>query len=287
MPILCVPNWHSRPDLLLQQILSYNIAFDDDIVHVINVNSNFSSFFWEDSQKKEIDFFSLNNVYFVDPPVETKKHSIVQAYFGGVIFALKRNINFDYIYFHTASDIMIKRGAGIHVRQFDVGFGSSRPSKFTYEPLQDGGVAVKVAGASGSTQLAAIAHDRKIPTFLRSLGSDAWYKSRAEGCFFRRDVFFEIMYPLVTNFGMDYMTALDPAYPIEEYLWAQSVEFFCARHKVRRTRHMVTTSHNERNHVSIIEMDTALRDPNVFGIKRFTQVANSPEREYARKLLAI
>ena len=75
------------------------------------------------------------------------------------------------------------------------------------------------------------------------------------------------------------------AYPIEEYLWSVCVEKFVARHKVRRARHVIMTSRNEKQRASIEDMAEVRANPNLFGIKRFGGLLDDPVRVHARQLL--
>ena len=47
---------------------------------------------------------------------------------------------------------------------------------------------------------------------------DVLRKSHAEDCFFRRKVFFEAVYPLISSMSLMEMSTAPSAYPVEEYL---------------------------------------------------------------------
>lgn len=287
MAILAVTNWHNHPHLLRDQIKTYNAAFDNDVHHVVNINANFTQKFWDDAKNLSVDFTDFSNLHFSDPAVITRQMGIAQAYFSAVMFALRENIKFDYVYFHTSSDLMIKKGANEYIRKFDLGFGKAAGRPFEYKVLDNGRSAVVIPGATDTIFYYPILHHEVLPAFLKAVGLPKFYKSRAEGCFFKREVFFEVMYPLLAHMSILDMERMENPYPIEEYLFAQCVEMFCARNDCKRARHLVSTSTNEKQMATIEEIDAAMANGDIFGIKRFQPKLDAPERVYARQLLGI
>ncbi len=276
--------WHNHPELLVDQIESYNAAFDGDLIHCININALFEQSFAAEVEKKGVDFSRFGNVHFTSFNVPTAWAMITQAYFHAVLDSIMKGRRFDYVYFHTASDLLIKHGANRHIRKHDVGFAKSPGAQFTLKTTEGRTFADVETEAQAFRE--AMRLDPRLPAVLQGMGVDRVYKSRAEGCFFRRDLFFEIMYPLLCHTSIADMADLPKAYPIEEYLFATCVEFFCSRHKVRRTRHVVTSSTKEKGRASVEEMEEVLANPLLFGIKRFSQALDDPQRAYARQLLA-
>jgi hypothetical protein len=49
---------------------------------------------------------------------------------------------------------------------------------------------------------------------------------------------------------------------------------------------VVTSSTKEKGRASVEEMEEVLVNPLLFGIKRFSQALDDPQRAYARQLLA-
>jgi len=283
MTVLVVSSWHQRPDLLVDQIDSYNRAFDGDLIHWININVNFKEKFYLEMQKKNIDFSKFTNVYFAQSNSNTAWGLIAHAYLRGVLENIMNGRNFDYVYFHTASDLMIKGGINRYIKDYDIGFG--RAVDYKYSILSSGDHDVVDVIDPYLPFREAMKCDRKFLGFLKSVDAKIVKKSRAEGCFFRKDIFFEIMYPLLCHYSLDDMENLPMAYPIEEYLWSICVEKFVARHNVRRARHVIMTSRNEKQRASIEDMAEVLANPNLFGIKRFGGLLDDPVRVHARQLL--
>lgn len=286
MVTLAVSTWHANPALLHEQISNYNIAFDGDIVHMVNINSNFISKFWSDASTKGIDFRKFDNLHFVEIPKATYGAGVAHAFFYAVQEALKRRIDFEYIYWHTSADLLVRRGINKFIRKFDVGFSKSIGQRLEYKTECIGVELVVLPDAVESVAVTSICKDPYIASALRAMGGDRLYKSRSEGSFFARDIFFELMYPLVSNISIREMYNPQNPYPIEEYLFAQCVEFFCERNNVRRTEHVILTSKNERQRVTIKEIDEVLARGNKFGVKRFDNNLLSPERDYIRKLIS-
>jgi hypothetical protein len=284
MTILVVSNWHERPDLLLEQLDSYDAAFDGDLIHCVNINHETAPDFHAEAARKGIDFGRRGNLHFTTATVRTGWARVAHAFFQAVLDCMRHKRSFDYVYFHTASDLMIRPGANRHVRGFDLGFGRSGGSRVQF--LTYGGVEYADNETNSLAFRAAMRRDPRLARLLRSLGLDRIHKSRSEGCFFRRDIYFEIMYPTLASMSLADMEGLPGAYPIEEYVLATCVEEFCARSNIRRTRHMVHTSHNEKNRASVEDMDAVRATADQFGIKRFDPDIDHPVRDYARKLLA-
>lgn len=287
MVTLAVSTWHANPELLREQILNYNSGFSDNIIHMININSDFTEKFWADANRLSVDFHEIGNVYFTERPCRTYYGGVAHAFFTSVQDAIRENIKFDYIYWHTASDLLVKPGMDRYIRKFDVGFTKTRGQPLEYQ-TGEGNIEFPVMPQmADSAWKKAISNDQYAGATLRAMGADKLYHSRSEGCFFSRDIFFEIMYLLISNISIREMNRPEAPYPIEEYMFAQCVEFFCARNTVRRANHVIVTSRNERQRASIEDINAILETPNKFGVKRFDFDLASPEREYIRKLMNI
>lgn len=287
MVTLAISTWHANPKLLKEQIINYNAAFSGEIVHMININSDFSAKFWTEANSLGIDFQEFGNVYFTERPARTYYAGVAHAFFLAVQDAIRRKISFDYIYWHTASDLMVKPGMNRFIRKFDIGFAKTKGQLLEYEMDENGVELAVLPQMVDSAWKRSITKDRHVGAALRAMGASRLHKSRSEGCFFSRDVFFEIMYPLISNISIREMNSPENPYPIEEYMFAQCVEFFCERNAVRRTEHVIVTSKNEKQRASIEDIESILEIPNKFGIKRFESDISSPEREYIRKTLTL
>jgi hypothetical protein len=297
-PILAVTNWHADPACLMQQIESYNIAFNNDIYHIVNINTDYAERFWMDAEVQGVSpRTAFHNVSFVEPGVKTAWGSVMQALLAGVRQALRQHIDFDYVLWHTSADLMLKRDANLHIRNyqighadFDWGVGGSESFELKYTTVGKGegeeSIALDPSDPSLELFVDAVAADRRLPAFYRSLGLQELYKSRCEGSFFRRDVFFEIVFPMLLEVSIRDMEALDPIYPMEEFLLAQCVEFFCARNPgILRTSHIVMTPEREDQYVTEEDIAIAMEDSRIFGIKRFIEDPYAPIRAYARQTL--
>ena len=295
-PILAVTNWHADPACLIQQLESYNIAFDDDVFHIVNINTELAERFWKDAEVQGVSpRTAVPNVAFVEPGVRTAWASVMQSLLAGVQHAIRQNIDFDYVFWHTSADLMIKRDANLHVRNFHIGYadydwgvGGSDPYPLSYAKNDEFGDHIALDPTEPALEwfVEAMAKDPRAAGFYRDLGLDTLYKSRCEGSFFRRDLFFEIVYPLLLHVSLRDMEALDPVYPMEEFLLAQCVEFYCARNeKVRRTSHLVMTPEREDQYVTETDLQIAMEDTRIFGIKRFIEDPRAPIRALARKML--
>ncbi|WP_159997716.1 hypothetical protein [Roseomonas sp. 18066] len=280
MTILAITVWHQHPDRLFEQLQNYNQAFDGDVMHYVNINADFADSFAYATRKRRVDFSKIENLRFVTPPVRTAWAVILHAYLQAVLQAMQDRVAFDYVYFHTSADLMIRRGAAQHIRQFDAGLGKSWriPGK-----LEEGVLSFE---REGSDQLEAIKQDPAMPGFMQQNGFRSLYKCRAEGSFFRRALFFEAIAPMLSHWSLADMTRLPVVYPQEEYLLATCLEHYSQRNKITRARHLIATSKNEKQQATIEEMAEALQDPQLFGIKRFDQKADTPERSHALGLVA-
>jgi hypothetical protein len=295
-PILAVTNWHADPACLIQQIESYNIAFNDDVYHIVNVNADCAERFWMDADVQGVSpRTAFHNVSFVEPGVKTAWGSVTQSLVAGVRQALREQIDFDYVLWHTSADLMLKRDANLHIRNYQIGYadfdwgkGGSESFELKYVTDDQGRESIALDRDDPSLELFvdAVAADSRLPAFYRSLGLKELYKSRCEGSFFRRDVFFEVIFPMLLDFNISDMEALDPIYPMEEFLLAQCVEFFCARNpEILRTSHIVMTPEREDQFVTEADIAIAMEDSRIFGIKRFTEDPHSAIRGYARRTL--
>lgn len=283
MTILVVSNWHEKPELLVEQVRNYNSAFDGDLLHYVNLNAELEESFWKDSASKSIDFSEFSNLSFLRPAVPTAWGRVAHAYLRAVLAAMKDGRKFDYIYFHTSADLLLKRGVNRHIRNHDIGLGEAWRAKAVFREV-GGREAVEAASAKGFEE--AIRADPILPQMLRGMEVGHLYKSRAEGSFFRAELFFEIMFPLLSFRSVTEMGSMEKAYPLEEYLFTTCVEFFCARHRVRRARHLVLTSRAPRELATPEDLEAVLADPGLFGLKRFSPALNDPLRVRARQLLA-
>jgi len=285
MTTLAIATWHARPQLLEEQIVSYNAAFEDDVVHLINVNADFHDSFWREARDLQVDFKKYSNLYFLETPVRTYYAGVAHAFFIAVQEAIRLNINFDYIYWHTSSDLLIKKGIANYIRNFDVGFGKSHGVDLGYKVDHRGYLLPNFDHPDPSAWLKAISEDPQIAQVLKAMNLPKLHKSRCEGSFFSRQVFFELMYPLTMHVSVSSMASPPKAYPLEEYIFAQCVEFFCQRNVVKRAPHVVSTSAAPKNIATIAEIEKSFKSADKFGIKRFTNELNSDERNLVREYL--
>jgi hypothetical protein len=287
MTTLAIATWHAKPQLLEEQILHYNASFDGDVTHLININADYKDSFWDEANNLGVNFSKYKNVIFFENPVRTYYAGVAHAFLIGVQEALRRKINFDYIYWHTSSDLLIKPGLGEFIRRFDIGFGKSNGVPFQYRKDHRGEVLPKFDIDSPSDWLTAISEHHQITPALQAMGMDRLHKSRCEGSFFSREVFFEMIYPLTSNISVKEMSSPPKPYPMEEYIFAQCVEFFCKRHEIRRTSHVVMTSRAPKNYATLEEIKLVISNSEQFGVKRFSIDLFSPERTFVRNNLGI
>lgn len=287
MQTLAVSTWHEAPHLLLEQVNNYNAAFEGKVIHLININRDYQKNFWADAERKNINFDKVENVFFIEPPAKTFYCGVAHAYLIMVQYAMKMNFKFDYIYFHTSSDLLVKRGIDTHIRNHDIGFGKAGYFEIKYRTDHRGHVLLDFGQENLDPQLSSISLDPAFARVTQATGMEKLYKSRSEGCFFSRETFFEVMFPLTSNMSAWEMQSIPKPYPIEEYLFAQCVEFFCDRHNVRRTAHVIETSRSEKFMASISEIDDVISRPDKFGIKRFDMNLDSEPRQHIRRSLNI
>ncbi|AXC49276.1 hypothetical protein DRW48_05880 [Paracoccus suum] len=287
MSTLAISVWHERPALLAAQIENYNRCFGDPLTHMININAEFADRFWAEARKRGIDFDAYGNVLFVERPVRTYYAGLGHAIFYAVQEALRRGVPFRHVYFHTSTDLLVKPGLGAHIAAHDVGLAPSKGPEIRFRPDHRGVDLVNFAVPQTEVWAQNITLDPRFATAMQAMGATRLHKMRADGCFFSREAFFEIAYPLVANISIADMAAPPRRYPVEEYGLAQAVEFFCARNPgIRRTTQVILTMRGERNAVTIAGIDQARADPLRFGIKKFPADPDAPERQYVREILA-
>ncbi|MCW8086203.1 hypothetical protein [Sabulicella glaciei] len=283
MTILVVSNWHERPDLLLDQVENYNIAFDGDVLHYVNINAGCAASFEESRSQAGIDLAGIGNLHFLNPAIPTQWGKVAHAYFQAVLAAMADGRRFDYVYFHTSSDLLIKPGIARHIRDHDLGLGKPWKTPATFE-TRDGQEFIDAETTPEFYD--AIRADPLLAPMLRAMRMDSLHKSRAEGCFFRADLFFELVYPLLAHRSLADMRDMAAIYPIEEYAFSICVEFLCGKRTLRRAKHVIATSETEEQIATEEEMQQVLADPQLFGIKRFLPSLDDPLRVRARQLVA-
>lgn len=287
MTTLAIAAWHNRPDLLMEQVLTYNAAFNGDVIHLIHVNSDFQTQFWDEAKTKGVSFDAMGNIHFVQQPLRTYYAGILHAFIHCVQIAIRRNFAFEHVYFHTSSDLMARPDFDKHIRQFDIGLAQQHSIEVQFVTDPRGDTHVLLPHGHKDFWKERLHKDKRIVPVLRSMGTKTLRKSRAEGSFFRRDLFFEIMFPLLSHIGIREMYAPENAYPLEEYMFAQCVEFYCERHKVRRAPHAVVTTNGPKRLATIQDISALAAKDGRYGIKRFSDEIDSPERDHVRKLLGI
>jgi hypothetical protein len=280
MTILAVTNAHERPDLLYDQLENYNVSFDGDVIHGVNINAALAPKFEQEREKLDIDFSKLGNVFFVTPAVETKRFGVLQAYMITVMEAMRLNKRFDYILFHTSADLMVRHLANRYVKRFDLGVGASGNIRFRDEA---GNLTFDQVNPFWREQVAA---DPRLHRLASQLGTDVLHKSRQEGSFFKSSMFFEMFFPLLSFRSTEEMLNIDPIYPAEEFVFSLCTEAFCQRHDVRRTQHLIYTSPSAKQIATVEEIDAVRLSSQQWGVKRFPPNRASEQREYVRKILS-
>jgi hypothetical protein len=221
--ILAVSNAHDRPDLLAAQICNYNAAMNGNVIHAVNINSKFENQFWQSASELKIDFQAFGNVIFNSPAVQTGYGSILHAYLQTIMRALQRDLKFDYVYFHTPADLLIRRDVDVYISSFDFGFSDAYEYPFDEEhhfTLHHG----------KDRWVGPMSLNSGLFRFLNSLGHPIAHRVRTEGAFFKRQIFFEVVYPLLLSNGIEYFAQAPEPYPFEETELASCVEFFKKRH---------------------------------------------------------
>ena len=260
MSILCVSTASGSPELLRQQILNYNRCMNERLVHVIHVSEEFNSYLNSNlSVKKSI--LQSGNVYLFTR-VKTKFGMIFHAMLQGVFEALKNNLKFDYVYFHTSSDLLFKKDLDLYINNFDVGSARAHilsENDYWYE---------RVVSSKVSSEL------------MASLELRNRLKVRSEGCFFRREIFFEMIFPILTHLGTTDIERV-PNYPVEEVEFAWAIESYCEKNKVDRVANVVRNLVGQKRVATVDDINAAEREHGVFGMKRFS----SERFDVARKFL--
>lgn len=258
MTILCVSTASADPILLRQQLVCYNHCFSGNVFHVIHVSKELDESLSE-AERELIN--SLGNVHLFTR-VTTKHGMIFHAMLQGVLEALRIGISFDYVYFHTSSDLLVKNGIDEYIRQFDV--GATSPYLLTDRDYWFGRVTKSLRSSE----------------FLAVLGQKNRMKVRAEGTFFKKEIFFEIIYPFLTYFGsVDFNSIAD--YPVEEVEFSWCIEFYCSRNKVRRAKGLIKTLGGFEDYAGKNEIDRVREQDGIYGLKRFRRDRYDCSREYA------
>ncbi|WP_424135843.1 hypothetical protein [Roseomonas chloroacetimidivorans] len=276
MITLVVSNAHDAPDHLLEQAANYHWAFRGNLVQLVNINANTQERFWKEAQRDQVDFTSVPSLRFLPEPIGTEWGRIFHAFLGGIGFALRSGIAFDYVYFHTASDLLLKQGIDAYLPNYDLGFGKSHAMK------QD--MSASQASISDFWSDAVTGNPRYM-RFIRSLGQDASYKARAEGCFFSRQVFFEMIFPLMLTTSCEDLASMPQPYPHEEFELASLVEAYCRGRQVRRCPNVVVTAKRESQLATTEDIDAIIATPDRWGIKRFPIGQNDGTRLYVRQIM--
>lgn len=169
MTILCVSTASGDANLLRQQILTYNKCFDGDVFHIVHLSNEFNDRLDVNPIIKK-SILDLGNIHLFNR-VKTAYGVIFHAMLQCVFEAIRLGVQFDYVLFHTSSDLMVGSGVNKYIRKFDI--GAAKPhfmarNGFWYDKA---------------------VNYKKSELLLTALDSDKRYKARAEGCFFRRDIF--------------------------------------------------------------------------------------------------
>jgi hypothetical protein len=277
--ILAVMNAHDRPDLLAAQIRNYNAAMNGNVIHAVNINSKLEQQFWHSAKELNIDFQAFGNVMFNTPSVETGYGSILHAYLQTIMHALRQDLKFDYVYFHTPADLLVRRDVDAYISSFDIGFSDAyeypfdEKHHFTLHHGKDRWV--------GPMSL-----NSGLFRFLDSLGHPVAHRVRTEGAFFKRHIFFEVLYPLLLTNGIEYFHKAPEPYPFEETELASCMEFFKKRHMIKRARNLIRVVEDKQvNGIDTDDVVDALKQHDIYGIKRPSNVLDSDVRRYIATLV--
>ncbi|WP_444882619.1 hypothetical protein [Microbulbifer sp. PSTR4-B] len=256
----------ANPELLMQQILTYNHCFNGDLFHLIHVSTEFEGALTGKSGKKN-SILEQENVYLFNC-VDTRRGMIFHAMLQCVLEAVRIGVKFEYIYFHTSSDLLVKNDLDVYIKNFDV--GATRPHILSendhwYEKIID---------------------NKKSISLLNAMNIDRRLKVRSEGCFFRREIFFEMIYPLLTHLGSTNIAEV-ANYPVEEVELSWAVEFYCARNTVKRTGGVVKNLVGRNRVASVEDIDSVASEDGVFGLKRFSSNRFDAARARVFELLGL
>lgn len=171
------------------------------------------------------DIGRIGNILINDRSYYSRTPSILGVHLMNVEFALRRGLQFDHVYLHTASDLPFRPNLDVQVRAFDIGLGPTKRADLS----------------RNSGWFPAVADHQAIRNLVARFGSDApIFSSRSEGFFCRRDIFFEVMWFAMAHVPFDTETLWRGNYPYEEYLLPTVVEHLFPN--VSRTRHAVATA---------------------------------------------
>ncbi len=279
MLVLAVSNAHERPELLAEQIENYNIAMNGNIFHIININSLYRDAFFEDANKKGISFDRFTNLHFLDRSLEAGYGRLAHVYLRGVQFALRLAINFDYVYFHTPSDLLIKRDVDKYISGFDLGFTKSYPYPFNEQR-------VFFDHVGRDHWVDAMSANALLFNLLEGLGQATAYRGRTEGSFYRRELFFELVFPWLLESSARDLVACDPPYPQEEAELVSCIEFMRARRSLKQADCLIKVYESNPGHIATVEdVIAAQSDPAVHGVKRLPLDLDSDVRQYIGRIM--
>jgi hypothetical protein len=264
---------NGSPQQIYEQTVAYTAAMNGNCHHVIHVSRDAVQKGAMDKGHPRVG--DLPNVTLNDRHYFSKTPSILGIHVMNMEFALRRGLDFDYVYLHTASDLPYRPNLDQHIAAHDFGMAPSRT--------------VDVTKTSGWTP--AVVDHRPIRELVSFFGVDApIYTTRTEGFFCRRELFFEIMWYAKVHIPFERENIWRGSYPYEEYVLPTVVEHILGPRDLKRTRHAVlTTTSDSRFSLGTRERVTEQEIPileslesSVFAFKFAPNEMDSPVRQWIR-----
>mgnify|MGYP000885389812 CR=1 FL=1 len=184
---------HEEPDVIIDQIDNLKYYLNDPLFILHISKSYFEKFEIEKLQ-------NIENVYINPENLVTKWGNIISTHISNYNYA-KKNIEFDYIIFHSSNDMYVRKGAYDYITSYDAGYQLRKVNRNNIH-WWPGFTAIK---------------DKQLDKMKNRIGNTILLASQLEGSFYKKEIMDKVIE--VINLYYDEKQSKD-FYPKEEFYFS-------------------------------------------------------------------
>jgi hypothetical protein len=258
---------HTDIDASIRQLHNYSRFFGGNIVYLMHLSREASHL--RDDYNKAISSFP--NAILLPESRATSIYCTLGAHIAATEYLLNEYMRPDFIYFHSASDLLIKRGLARHIEITKSGIMHYRIDESNW---------------MWSEHLKA---DKSFSAFLDELSicTQDIYFGRIEGSYMKFEFWLEAYAVIKRVYDLDsFISGNAGVWPVEEsliptyYLNTQGIPNSNIAVETKRLNGM----ESRNSPISLIELEAYLLNPAVFGAKWFASDLRDPALLYLKNL---
>lgn len=259
---------HTDVEASVRQLQNYNSLFGGNFTNVLHLSLE-ASYLREEYQEV---ISSYPNVHLVPSSMPTSIYCTLGAHIAVTDYIVASGIQPEYIYFHSGTDLLVKRGLADHISRSGSGimhYKHNSGSSWAWRDRLEG--------------------DKSLSTCLKELdiAKDEVYFGRIEGAYMRFEYWLQAHFVLKRAYDFDsFIHDSQRVWPAEECIVPT---YYINKHGIPKSNIAVITKRvngveSRNNYVTLEDIQNFLLVPDIYGAKWFSSHPNDPAIVYLKSI---